>query len=57
MSAIDSFEQFFKRLTDKSAIGADDDRRLYVLGERSGLPKIIIRAMYFLFLELHGGQQ
>ena len=53
MSHIDAFERFFNRVTDKSSVAAEDDRRLYALGERSGLPKIFIRTLYFMWVELH----
>jgi hypothetical protein len=49
--SVEGFEKFFNRMTDKSAVSPEDDRRLYALGERSGLPKIVIRALYFFWLE------
>jgi hypothetical protein len=49
--SVGAFEQFFNQMTDKSAVSPEDDRRLYALGERSGLPKIVIRALYFFWRE------
>jgi hypothetical protein len=49
--SVEAFEQFFNRMTDKSAVSPEEDRKLYALGERTGMPKIVIRALYFFWRE------
>jgi hypothetical protein len=52
VSAIESFEQLFGRIFDRASVSAEDDKRLYALAERSGLPKMVVRSLYFIWLEL-----
>jgi hypothetical protein len=52
MSTIESFEQLFGKIFDRTSVSAEDDRRLYALAERSGLPTIVVRSLYIFWTEL-----
>jgi hypothetical protein len=45
----EQFEIFFNGIMKKDAVPPDDDRRLYKIAEKYGVPSVLIRVMYFMW--------